>query len=81
MRKNLLKFCDESNDLLASRRLLSPEHCLKLGSYFGNKPKYWMRLQNHYLFRKTQREKASVLNAIVPLQPVGREVRMPQNNR
>ena len=22
---------------------------------FGNEPEYWMRLQNHYLFRKTER--------------------------
>lgn len=56
------------NDLLASRRLFTPEHCLKLGRYFGNEPEYWMRLQNHYLFRKTQREKADELNAVVPLQ-------------
>ena len=55
------------NDLLASRRLFTPEHCLKLGRYFGNEPEYWMRLQNHYLFRKTQREKAKELNAIVPM--------------
>jgi hypothetical protein len=27
-----------------------------------------MRLQNHYLFRKTQREKAAELAVIVPLQ-------------
>lgn len=56
------------NDLLASRRLLTPEHCLKLGRYFGNEPEYWMRLQNHYLFRKTQVEKAEELKAISPLQ-------------
>jgi antitoxin HigA-1 len=55
------------NDILASRRLLTPEHCLKLGRYFGNEPEYWMRLQNHYLFRKTQREKAAELRAVVPL--------------
>lgn len=55
------------NDILASRRLLTPEHCLKLGRYFGNEPEYWMRLQNHYLFRKTQREKADELNAVLPL--------------
>lgn len=55
------------NDLLASRRLLTPEHCLKLGRYFGNEPEYWMRLQNHYLFRKTQREKATELSAVMPL--------------
>ena len=59
------------NDLLASRRLLTPEHCLKLGRYFGNEPEYWMRLQNHYLFRKTQREKAAELNAVVPRQEAG----------
>jgi antitoxin HigA-1 len=47
------------NDILASRRLLTPEHCLKLGRFFGNEPEYWMHLQNHYLFRKTQREKAA----------------------
>ena len=58
------------NDMLASRRLLTPEHCLKLGRYFGNEPEYWMRLQNHYLFRKTQREKAEELLAVVPLQGV-----------
>ena len=56
------------NDILASRRLLTPEHCLKLGRYFGNEPEYWMRLQNHYLFRKTQRDKAAELNAVVPWQ-------------
>jgi addiction module HigA family antidote len=56
------------NDILASRRLLTPEHCLKLGRYFGNEPEYWMRMQNHYLFRKTQREKADELSAVVPLQ-------------
>lgn len=55
------------NDILASRRLLTPEHCLKLGRYFGNEAEYWMRLQNHYLFRKTQSEKAAELNAVVPL--------------
>ncbi|NQW99721.1 HigA family addiction module antidote protein [bacterium] len=55
------------NDLLASRRLLTPEHCLKLGRYFGNEPQYWMRLQNHYLFSKTQREKSEELSAIKPL--------------
>ncbi len=56
------------NDLLASRRLLTPEHCLKLGRYFGNEPEYWMRLQNHYLFRKAQRDKAAELRAVLPLQ-------------
>ena len=56
------------NDILASRRMLTPEHCLKLGRYFGNEPEYWMRLQNHYLFRKTQREKAAELAAVHPLQ-------------
>lgn len=55
------------NDILASRRLLTPEHCLKLGRYFGNEPQYWMRLQNHYLFRKIQRERAVELAAVVPL--------------
>jgi len=55
------------NDILASRRLLTPEHCLKLGRYFANEPEYWMRLQNHYLFRKTQREKAAELRAVLPL--------------
>jgi addiction module HigA family antidote len=55
------------NDILASRRLLTPEHCLKLGRYFGNEPEYWMRLQNHYLFRKAQRDKAAELSAVLPL--------------
>jgi len=59
------------NDILGSRRLLTPEHCLKLGRYFGNEPEYWMRLQNHYLFRKTQRDKAAELNAVVPLKAAG----------
>lgn len=59
------------NDILASRRLLTPEHCLKLGRYFGNEPEYWMRLQNHYLFRKTEREKAKELAAVRPLKVVG----------
>lgn len=56
------------NDILASRRLLTAEHCLKLGRYFGNEPEYWMRLQNHYLFRKTEVEKAIELAAVHPLE-------------
>jgi addiction module HigA family antidote len=59
------------NDILAGRRLLSPEHCLKLGRYFGNDPQYWMRMQNHYLFRKTEREKATELAAVRPLAVAG----------
>lgn len=59
------------NDILASRRLLTPEHCLKLGRYFGNEPQYWMRLQNHYLFRKTEREKQEELNAVIPMKAAG----------
>lgn len=59
------------NDILASRRLLTPEHCLKLGRYFGNEPEYWMRLQNHYLFRRTKAEKAAELASIRPLQKAG----------
>ena len=52
------------NDLLAERRLFSTEVCLKLGRYFGNEPEYWMRLQNHYLFRKTGEEKSKELDEI-----------------
>ena len=59
------------NDILASRRLLTPEHCLKLGRYFGNEPEYWMRPQNHYLFRRTKAEKAAELASIRPLQKAG----------
>jgi len=33
--------------------MLTPEHCLKLGRYFGNEPEYRLLPQNHYLFRKT----------------------------
>ncbi len=56
------------NDILGSRRLLTPEHCLKLGRYFGNDPEYWMRLQNHYLLRKAQREKSTELALVIPFQ-------------
>jgi len=59
------------NDILASRRLLTPEHCLKLGRYFGNEAEYWMRLQNHYLFRKAQREKGAQIEATAPLRTTG----------
>ena len=41
---------------------------MKLGRYFGNEPEYWMHLQNHELFRKTQREKADELSSVIPLQ-------------
>lgn len=54
------------NDLLAGRRLFTAEVCLKLGRYFGNEPEYWMRLQNHYLFRKTGEEKSKELAEIQP---------------
>lgn len=55
------------NDILAGRRLLTPEHCLKLGRYFGNDPAYWQRLQAHYLFRRAARDRAEELAAIQPL--------------
>ena len=59
------------NDILASRRLLTPEYCLKLGRYFGNEAEYWMRLQKHYLFRKAQREQSTQIEAIAPLRTTG----------
>ena len=59
------------NDILAGRRLFPPELCLKLGKYFGNEPEYWMRLQNHYLFRKAESEKARELASIRPLKEAG----------
>ena len=59
------------NDILASSRLLTPKHCLKLGRYFGNEPEYRMRLQNHYLLRRTGADKAAELASIRPLQKAG----------
>jgi plasmid maintenance system antidote protein VapI len=47
--------------------LLTPWQCLKLDHYFCEEPEYWMRLQHHHLFPKTQHDKAAEFNTIVPL--------------
>jgi len=33
-------------DLLAGRRLMTPDMALRLGRYFGNRPEYWLALQD-----------------------------------
>lgn len=55
------------SDVLGERRMITPDLALRLGQYFGNRPDYWLDLQNEWLLRKAKRRSASVLKKIVPL--------------
>jgi len=35
-------------DILIGKRGVSPETAMRLGRYFGNKPRFWLNLQTNY---------------------------------
>ena len=55
------------NDILAGRRLITPDMALRLGRYFGNRPAYWLSLQDEWLLRKATLENAEEISSIHPL--------------
>lgn len=55
------------NDVLAGRRLITPDMALRLGRYFGNRPEYWLALQDEWLLRKAKLENAEEISSIHPL--------------
>jgi addiction module HigA family antidote len=55
------------NDVLAGRRLITPDMALRLGRYFGNRPEYWLALQDEWLLRKAKLENAQEISSIHPL--------------
>jgi plasmid maintenance system antidote protein VapI len=40
---------------------------LRLGRYFGNRPEYWLALQDEWLLRKAILENAQEISSIHPL--------------
>ena len=40
---------------------------LRLGRYFGNRPEYWLALQDEWLLRKAKLENAEEISSIMPL--------------
>ncbi len=55
------------NDVLAGRRLITPDMALRLGRYFGNRAEYWLALQDEWLLRKAKLESAEEISSIHPL--------------
>lgn len=55
------------NDVLAGRRLITPDMALRLARYFGNRPEYWLALQDEWLLRKAKLENAEEISSIHPL--------------
>jgi len=55
------------NDVLAGRRQITPDMALRLGRYFGNRPGYWLSLQDEWLLRKASEESGSEISSIRPL--------------
>lgn len=55
------------NDVLTERRQITPDMALRLGRYFGNRPGYWLDLQNQWLLRKAQEEHEKEISGILPL--------------
>jgi addiction module HigA family antidote len=44
------------NQIVHSRRAISPDTSLRLGRYFGFTPEYWLNLQAHYDLEITRRQ-------------------------
>lgn len=55
------------NDILGERRLITPDMALRLGRYFGNRPDYWLDVQNAWLLRRAREKSSARLQEIVPL--------------
>ena len=55
------------NDVLAGRRLVTPDMALRLGRYFGNRAEYWLALQDEWLLRKAKLENSEEISSILPL--------------
>jgi len=58
------------NDVLAGRRLITPDMALRLGRYFGNRPEYWLALQDEWLLRKAKLENGAEIASIQPFATV-----------
>ena len=54
------------SEIVRSKRAISADTALRLGRYFGNTPKFWLNLQDHYDLLTA--EEAVDLDAIEPLQ-------------
>ena len=56
------------NELLRSRRSVSTEMALRLGRLFGNSPQFWLNAQMAVDLWDSQKNLASELKQIIPLQ-------------
>ncbi len=55
------------NEIINTKRSLSPEMALKLSKYFGTSVELWLNLQNQYDIYKVMERKKNILNEIQPL--------------
>jgi addiction module HigA family antidote len=56
------------NELLLSRRAVSPTMALRLSRLFGNTPEFWLNAQRAVDLWKAQRENKREIESIKPLQ-------------
>jgi addiction module HigA family antidote len=55
------------NELLRERRSISPSMALRLSRLFGNTPEFWLNAQQACDLWKAQKDHASEINRISPL--------------
>ncbi len=51
--------------IIKGKRRITADTALRLSSYFGNSPRFWLGLQDDYDLEETQYEKSEVLKNIV----------------
>jgi len=54
------------NEIINTKRNLSPEMALKLSKYFGTSVELWLNLQNQYDIYKVMEKKKNLLQNIQP---------------
>ena len=59
------------NELINSRRALTPSTALRLAKYFGNTAGFWMSLQLRWDLYEAQSSEAKYLKKIRPLRAAG----------
>ena len=57
------------NDIVHGRRGVTSDTAYRLGIYFKTSPEFWLNLQTAYDLKRTEKEKGSLLNAII--RPLG----------
>jgi addiction module HigA family antidote len=47
--------------ILNGKRSITPDTAIRLASYFGNSPEFWLQLQSRYDLALTEREKGEAI--------------------